>query len=118
MTVFQALVPLLLQLVIFSPVLAGIVAAWLYARHRHAYPGGQRRVSVFAYVGVLLACAVIFYIVGVVSGIGWACPSYGNLCGLFGFLAVGPLASTCSILVGAWLMTLSPTDRRGGAKEK
>src|SRR5215469_15021292 len=49
-------------------------------------------------------------------GIDLACVQYpsGNLCGLFGFIVIGPLASSLAIVLASSLMTL--TDREPSAR--
>jgi hypothetical protein len=89
---------------VLSPFFAMICAAVLYGRYCRKRPKAERRLRGWAYAAILLVCAVVAYPVGVQIGINWACPSAGNLCGLAGFLAVGPLASALTILLVSGLV--------------
>lgn len=91
-------------LAFLSPLLATVGATVLYGRYCRKRPEADRRLRGMAYALILLACAVAAYGIGVLLGIGWACPSAGNLCGLAGFFVVGPVASALAILlVGSFL---------------
>jgi hypothetical protein len=91
-------------LALLSPLMAMVSATVFYGRYCRKRPEADRRLKGVAYVLILLACAVVAYLVGVQLGIYWACPSTGNLCGLAGFFVVGPVASALAILlVGSFL---------------
>jgi hypothetical protein len=95
-----------------SPVVASACAVGFYARHCNAFPNAEDRISLLAYVLVLLVCACIAFFFGLEYGIRWACssPSGGNLCGLAGFFMSGPIAAALAIFFAAAAMTFS---RRG-----
>ena len=95
-----------------SPVVASACAVVFYARHCNAFPNAEDRISLLAYVLVLLVCAVIAFFFGLEYGIRWACSSRsgGNLCGLAGFFISGPIAAALAIFFAAAVMTFS---RRG-----
>jgi hypothetical protein len=60
--------------------------------------------------GVIVA-GTVAGAVGVVFGIQWSCsiPGSGNLCGLIGFLVVGPISGFLGVvLVGAGLSLVRP----------
>jgi hypothetical protein len=106
--------PLLWGLGFFSPVVASVCAVLFYARHCRAYPNPEERISLIAYVLVLLVCAVIAFLIGLQYGITWACSSRwgGNLCGLAGFFVVGPIAAALAIFfVGASIMFLRGAEK-------
>jgi hypothetical protein len=66
----------------------------------------------FAYGLILLIFAVVAYLLGLSVGIDLACVRYpsGNLCGLFGFIVTGPLASSLAIVLASSLMTLADKE--------
>lgn len=105
--------PLLLGLGFFSPVMASVCATVFYVRHCRAFPSPEGRISLIAYVLVLLVCAVIAFFIGLQYGITWACSSRwgGNLCGLVGFFVVGPVAAAFAIFFVGALMTFSWNDK-------
>ncbi len=111
-TLFGVLMP-------FFPVwpLAAICAAILfYVRHRNRVEP-ERRVPVGVYVFAVIVCGTIAGFLGVVFGIKWGCsiPESGNLCGLIGFLVVGPISSVLGIiLVGLWLSRIQPAPKVDG----
>ena len=104
--------PLLWGLGFFSPVVASVFAIVFYAHHCRAVPSPENRISISAYVLVLLACAVIAFFIGLQYGTAWACSSRwgGNLCGLVGFFIVGPVAAAVAIFFASALITCSRTD--------
>ncbi len=79
------------------------------------YRTGTAYFGWFAYGLILLISAVVAYLLGVSVGIDLACVRYpsGNLCGLFGFIVIGPLASSLAIVLVSSLVTL--TDREPSA---
>jgi hypothetical protein len=102
---------LLLAAIISLPV-AVIGAALSYARHCRVRPQPERRFPVIAYVLILLGCAVAGYFSAMVFGIDLACVRYpsGNLCGLFGVFASGPLGASLAVLFVAALILLLPPN--------
>jgi hypothetical protein len=99
-------------LAFLSPLLAMVCATVFYGRYCNRRPEAERHLSGVAYALILLACAVAAYLVGVLLGIMWACPSAGNLCGLAGFFVVGPVVSALAILlVGSVLTGVFPKTR-------
>src|SRR5207302_8845649 len=54
--------------------------------------------------------AFVAFCVGTWWGVCFACsgPSSGNLCGLLGFMVVGPLSSIIAVSVLSWLITYFP----------
>jgi hypothetical protein len=97
--------------------LAAICSAILfYVRHRNRIEP-ERRVSVGLYVFLVMVCGSIAGCLGVVFGIKWECsiPESGNLCGLIGFLVVGPISSLIGIvLLGLWLSRIQPAPKPDG----
>jgi len=92
-------------LAVLSPLLATAAATVFYGRYCRKRAEADRRLKGTAYALILLACAVAAYAIGVLLGIGWACPSAGNLCGLAGFFVAGPVASALAILLAGSLLT-------------
>jgi hypothetical protein len=95
-----------------APIVASACAVVFYARHCNAFPNPEDRISLLAYVLVLLVCAVIAFFFGLEYGISWACssPTGGNLCGLAGFFIGGPIAAALAIFIAAALMAFSRRD--------
>jgi hypothetical protein len=81
---------------------AAVACAIFFYRTGTAYLGW------FGYSLILLISAIVAYLLGLLLGIDLACVHYpsGNLCGLFGFLASGPLASSLAIVLASSLMTV------------
>jgi hypothetical protein len=93
----------------------GIVPAVIfYSRHCRNTPGGANRFRLGLYVVALLICAVVAFWVGAAWGARFACsrPSSGNLCGLLGFIVVGPLTSIITVSVVSWLITYFPLQSK------
>ena len=89
----------------------GVVPAVIfYRRHCKERPGGENRFPLGLYVVALLICAFVAFWVGTGWGVSFACsgPSSGNLCGLLGFMVVGPLSSIIAVSVLSWLITYFP----------
>jgi hypothetical protein len=89
----------------------GIVPAVLfYQRHCRQTLGAQNRLPLGRYVVALLICACVAFWAGTEFGVRLACrgPSAGNLCGLLGFIVVGPLSSIAAVSVLSWLITSFP----------
>jgi len=89
----------------------GVVPAVIfYMRHCKERPGGENRFPLGLYVVALLICAFVAFWVGTGWGVSFACsgPSSGNLCGLLGFMVVGPLSSIIAVSVLSWLITYFP----------
>src|SRR5262245_24105155 len=95
---------LLLLAVLSLP--ASLACAVFFYRTGTAYFGW------FAYGLILLISAFVAYLLGVSVGIDLACVRYpsGNLCGLFGFIVIGPLASSLAIVLVSSLMTLADRE--------
>jgi hypothetical protein len=76
------------------------------------YRTGTAYLGWFAYSLILLISAVVAYLLGLSVGIDLACVRYpsGNLCGLFGFIVTGPLASSLAIVLASSLMTLADKE--------
>jgi hypothetical protein len=81
-----------------------------YRRHCKERPGGENRFPLGLYVVALLIFAFVAFWVGYGWGVRFACsgPSSGNLCGLLGFMVVGPLSSIIAVSVLSWLITYFP----------
>jgi len=97
-----------LMVVLCAP---GVVPAVIfYRRHCKERPGGENRFPLGLYVVALLICAFVAFWVGTGWGVSFACsgPSSGNLCGLLGFMVVGPLSSIIAVSVLSWLITYFP----------
>ena len=92
-------------LAFLSPVLAAVGAIVFYGRYCRKRSEADRRLTGGTYASILLACAVVAYVVGMQLGIRWACPSAGNLCGLAGVFVAGPLASALAILLVSTVLT-------------
>ena len=76
------------------------------------YRTGTAYFGWFAFGVILLISAVLAYLLGLSVGIDLACVRYpsGNLCGLFGFIVTGPLASSLAIVLVSSLMTLADRE--------
>jgi hypothetical protein len=93
----------------------GIVPAVIfYSRHCKDTPKGENRFPLGLYVIALLICAFVAFWAGAASGVRFACsaPSSGNLCGLLGFIVVGPLSSIITVTVAGWLITRFPLQTK------
>ena len=93
----------------------GVVPAVIfYRRHCKERPGGENRFPLGLYVVALLICAFVAFWVGTGWGVSFACsgPSSGNLCGLLGFMVVGPLSSIIAVSVLSWLITYFPLQMK------
>ncbi len=91
----------------------GIVPAVLfYQRHCRETPAAQNRMPLGRYVVALVICAFVAFWVGAEFGVRLACrgPSAGNLCGLLGFIVVGPLSSLAAVSALSWLLTSFPRE--------
>jgi hypothetical protein len=66
------------------------------------------------YVAALLICALAAFWAGTAWGASFACsaPSARNLCGLLGFIVVGPLSSLVTVSVVSWLITCFPLQTK------
>ena len=94
----------------------GIVPAILfYKRHSRKTPGAQSRLPLGRYVVALLICAFVAFWAGTEFGVRLACrgPSSGNLCGLPGFIVIGPLSSIAAVSVLSWLLTSFARQLKG-----
>lgn len=103
----------LIPLVPLWPLVAIGSAVFFYVRHSRRI-GPARRVSVVLYVFAVIVCGGVAGVLGVSLGIQWACSGVdpGNLCGLVGFLVVGPIAGTLGVvLVGLALSLIKPEQQ-------
>src|SRR5438105_1123379 len=82
-------------------------AVFFYIRHRNRIEP-ERRLPPGVYVLAVIVCGIVAGFIGVVFGIRWACsiPGSGNLCGLAGFLVVGPIAGTLGIVLVGLALSL------------
>jgi hypothetical protein len=93
----------------------GIVPAVIfYSRHCKDTRRGENRFPLGLYVIALLICAFVAFWAGTAWGMRFACsaPSSGNLCGLLGFIVVGPLSSIIAVSVVSWLITYFPLQTK------
>ena len=93
----------------------GIVPAlFFYTRHYNDTPRGENRFPLGLYVIALLICAFVAFWAGTAWGARFACsrPSSGNLCGLLGFMVVGPLSSIITVCIVSWLITYFPLQMK------
>src|SRR4029077_9963973 len=83
--------------------------------HCRERPGAQNRLPLGRYVVALLLCAFAAFWAGAEFGVRLACrgPSSGNLCGLLGFIVIGPLSSIAAVSVLSWLITSFPRQLKG-----
>jgi hypothetical protein len=81
-----------------------------YSRHCTNTPAAENRFPLGLYIVALLICALVAFFAGTAWGARFACsrPSSGNLCGLLGFIVVGPLTSIITVSVVSWLITYFP----------
>jgi hypothetical protein len=61
-----------------------------------------------------MICALVAFWAGTAWGARFACsrPSSGNLCGLLGFMVVGPLSSIITVSIVSWLITYFPLQTK------
>jgi hypothetical protein len=93
----------------------GIVPAVIfYKRHCKETPHVQNRFPLGLYVVALLICAFVAFWGGTEWGVRFGCSgsSSGNLCGLLGFIVIGPLSSIAAVSVLSWLITYSPRQMK------
>jgi hypothetical protein len=93
----------------------GVVPAVIfYRRHCKERPRRENRFPLGLYIVALLICAFGAFLGGLAWGLRVACsgPSSGNLCGLLGFIVVGPLSSIIAVSVFSWLMTYFPLQMK------
>jgi CDP-diglyceride synthetase len=105
------MIVILWYLAYWSPVLALVGAIFLYQQHCKARP--THRIPALVYAAIILVCAVVAYLAGMILGNEFLCssPSSGNLCGLIGIFIIGPLVSAFSILLVGSLILLLPRDK-------
>ena len=97
---------------LLSPPIALATALISYLCHRNRVEP-ERRVPAFAYVLALIVFGVVAGFAGMVEGNALACPAAGNLCGLFGVFATGPIAfSLAVVIVGLALFLIRPAPKR------
>ena len=91
-----------------------VPAVIFYRRHCKERPEGENRFPLGLYVVALLICAFVAFWGGTKLGVHFACsePSSGNLCGLLGFIVVGPLSSIIAVSVLSWLITYFPLQMK------
>ena len=89
-----------------SPVFAVGFVIYYYRLYRKA-PEPKRPAHIAGLILALVVSAPIFYWLGSALGISVACSSStsSNLCGLFGFFVLGPIASALAIIIASklWL---------------
>jgi hypothetical protein len=89
-----------------SPVFAVGFAIYCYWRYRKG-PQPKRPFHIAGLILALLVAAPVFYWLGSGLGISVACSSTtsSNLCGLFGFFVLGPIAAALAIIIASkiWL---------------
>ena len=91
-----------------SPFAAVIAAILLFGRHR-ARVEPARRVPVIGYVLAIIVCGVIGGFFGLISGLAFACPVLGNLCGLFPVFVTAPICFSLGVLlVGIAVSSIRP----------
>jgi hypothetical protein len=102
---------ILWYLAFLSPTFALVGAIFLYRQHCLARP--KHRIPALVYVAIILVCAAVAYLFGMIFGNEFACssPSSGNLCGLAGVFIIGPLVSACAIVLIGSLILLLPRDK-------
>jgi hypothetical protein len=105
------------ELIVWLAILCvpGIVPAVIfYSRHCKDTPRGENRFPLGLYFIALLICAFMAFWAGTAWGVRFACsaPSSGNLCGLLGFIVVGPLSSIITVSVVSWLITYFPLQMK------
>jgi hypothetical protein len=91
-----------------------VPAVIFYQRHCNKRPRAEDRLPLGLYVVALLICAVVAFWGGIGWGVHAACtgPSSGNLCGLWGFIIVGPLSAIIAVSVLSWLITYFPRQMK------
>jgi hypothetical protein len=91
-----------------------VPAAIFYRRHYKERPRKEDRFPLGLYIVALLICAFGAFLGGLVWGARFACsrPSSGNLCGLLGFIVVGPFTSIIAVSLLSWLMTYFPLQMK------
>ena len=99
------LLTILLVVALISPVFAIGFAIHYYRLNRKASQPKQP-FPIVGFILALLVSALVFYWLGVGLGISVACSSSSsNLCGLFGFFVLGPVASSIAIIVVAKILS-------------
>jgi hypothetical protein len=96
---------------LISPLVAILSVIVLYGLHRGRVEP-ERRVPLLAYVLALIVCGGIAGYAGMIYGMMLACPKAGNLCGLFGVFATGPISFSLVIFaVGLALFLVKPAPK-------
>jgi uncharacterized membrane protein YhhN len=94
------------------PPIALATALISYLCHRNRVEP-ERRVPVFLYILALIVFGVAAGFAGMIEGNALACPAAGNLCGLFGVFATGPMSFSLAImLIGLALFLIRPAPKR------
>jgi hypothetical protein len=98
-------------LAFLSPTFALVGAVFLYRQHCLARP--KHTIPGVAYAAIILVCAVVAYMFGMIFGNDLACssPSSGNLCPLAGIFVIGPAVAACGIILMGSLILLLPRDK-------
>ena len=111
MGTLETLFPVLMVIGLISPSVALVSAIIFYIHHRGRVEP-ERRVPVIVFILALIVCAVIAGCFGLYLGLNMACPTLGNLCGLWAFLVTGPLLMALGIfLVGLGVFLVQPAPR-------
>jgi hypothetical protein len=111
MSALETMFPVLMIIGLVSPLVALVSAIVFYANHRARVEAG-RRVPVIVFILALIVCAVAAGCFGLYLGLNMACPTLGNLCGLWAFLVTGPILMAFGIfLVGLGVFLVQPASR-------
>ena len=98
--VLGVLMALGFRLAVISPLIALVFAIIFYVHHRNRVEP-KRRISIVVYILAVIACGVVGGLFGLYVGVKLTCssPKAGNLCGIWGFLIVGPLSCALAIFL-------------------
>jgi hypothetical protein len=109
--IYNYFVPAMVIGLLLPPIaLAAALISYLCHRNR-VEP--ERQVPAFLYTLALIIFGVVAGFAGMVEGNALACPAAGNLCGLFGVFAAGPISfSLVIILIGLALFLIRPAPKR------
>jgi hypothetical protein len=101
---------LLSCLALMSPTFAMVGSIFLYRQHCLARP--RHRIPGIVYAVIILICAGVAYLFGMIKGNDFACPpGSSNLCPLAGIFIIGPLVSALGIVSVGFLILLLPRDK-------
>ena len=103
----DTLIIALFVVALFSPAVAIGFAFYYYMLYRNA-PHPKRSDPVAGLLLAILVSGLVFYWLGTNLGIGVACSSASasNLCGLFGYFVLGPIASAIGIIFAAKIWSM------------